>query len=827
VSGGSGTVQVNQFDTNNNDLYGIQEAAKNWHNTGNGVYLQITVADYSNSDYNKTEIRQVTGLPTYSGGVWTYPTVIIDTYYYGPISSGVEVSISWAFGGAAGYQGRQGPAGTGGGGGGSSTAVDITYAELFSLVGSTGLTGGLYKINDYKTTGWVVGSADRDNQNGFNGATYSAGLGATSFAGPVEPLIVQVINDGSTSWVDPIARQDEYRDDIIHYSISSLGYSDKYFDMAYNNGGTGGAANLPPDWKGHIYYREDTVNKIRGGYDWRNFEFLRWTLRQDPAYVPGDDYFPGDQVSYGGFNYVCIKETLGDALLPLYDYVSPQNVSNAGSDATLAKNYWLRLGPHDYPYISPLLPLYAKDQTWTPVNDIMRYGDTWNLYVGQTDSDYATLSNSSATAVAATITLDQGYLLYTFTSIETDLPDASPTISNRGDSGSYSPNVDLGNYTRPKTVTNDEVDNVRDSRYFTSATDNVFILQAGEHTGVFDTCINNWKFDGLSTSNTVIITPPQAGGTYSVAIFNTASNKLTDFGGNTVWINYNNVIPDGVAWDDAPETSKLFNVFYGNTFRGVIGNLFLDGLVNSDITSLKSSIVESCNTLEIKGDLSLILSDGLFYPGETRNNLEPTSGGSPSDSYTVWLNPFNYVSNNLIRTSKDVRLSLPERLSLTDCYHVSGMMRYSHLSSIRWSQFDNIEYSAFVYNPSDYPSHKYVRILGESKGNYIQSSDKLQVIGEFYNNSLLSISEITVSGRFSSNFFSGYVTRNTIIDMYGCTGIDFGYNNSVFIQNGIDFTASVLQSNEVTKYHFVDYFNNDLKIYYFNNGTMNVTDPNF
>jgi hypothetical protein len=814
----------------------LHNEAIDWYNTGSALYLQITEAFAS--PVKITEIRKVTDVPTYlGGGIWSYPTSNVVTAY-SPQSIGDKYTISWAFTGARGFQGGggsgsggegfQGSQGFQGNAGTAGTTFTTTYLDLCNAIGSTGLTAGFYVISDYQTTGWVVGSADRDDQNGFNGATYSAGLGATSFAGPVEPLIVQVINDGVVSWLDPVASQDEYRKDIIHYSLSpQIDYDNGYFDMAFNNGGIGGAAVFPPDWKGHIYYREDTVNNIKGGYDWRNFQFLRWTLKMDPEYVPGDDYFPGDQVSYGGFNYVCIKETLGDALLPLYDYVSPQNVSNAGSDATLAKNYWLRLGPHDYPYISPLLPLYAKDQTWTPTNDIMRYGDTWNLYVGQTDSDYATLSNESETAVTATITLDQGYLLYTFTSIETDLPDASPTISNRGDSGSYSPNVDLGNYTRPKTVSDDEVNNVRDSRYFTSATDNVFILQAGEHTGVFDTFINNWKFDGLSTSNTVIITPPQTGGTYSVAIFNTASNKLTDFGGNTVWINYNNVIPDGVAWDDAPETSKLFNVFYGNTFRGVIGNLFLDGLVNSDITSLKSSIVESCNTLEIKGDLSLILSDGLFYPGETRSNLEPTSSGSPSEASTTWLNPFNYVSNNLLRTSKDVKLSMPERLSLTDCYHVSGMMRYSHLSSIRWSQFDNIEYSAFVYDPDDYPSHRYVRLLGQSKGNYIQSSDKLQVIGEFANNSLLSISETIVSGRFSSNVFSGYVARNTIIDMYGCTGIDFGYNNSVFIQNGIDFTASVLQSNEVTKYHFVDYFNNDLKIYYFNNGTMNVTDPDF
>jgi hypothetical protein len=64
--------------------------------------------------------------------------------------------------------------------------------------------------------------------------------------------------------------------------------------------------------------------------------------------------------------------------------------------------------------------------------------------------------------------------------------------------------------------------------------------------------------------------------------------------------------------------------------------------------------------------------------------------------------------------------------------------------------------------------------------------------------------------------------------MYGCTGIDFGYNISVFIpQDGIDFTASVLQPTQVTKYHFLDNLGSVPKIYYFNNGTMNVTDPDF
>jgi hypothetical protein len=722
--------------------------------------------------------------------------VIIDTYYYGPISSGVEVSISWAFGGAAGYQGRQGAAGSGGGGGGQGFEVnDTTYSDLLSVLGTTGLTGGLYRITDFATTGWVLGSS------GFNGATYSAALGATSFQGGPEQLIVQAINDGTTSWIDPLAKSEDYPLDIIYYTWEIDSTDAAYYDPV---------GLTAPGYKGTIYYREDTYRKISGTYDWRNFKFLRWSVKSDPAYVNEESYVVGDQVSYAGSNYVFIKNSSFDNILPMYDDLTNNFIHPDFGDYVAAKDYWLRLGPHEpVPFLSPLIPLYANDSfnSWT--TPFLTWAATWSFRLGQgaTAAPYQDTSEP----IYANLELETGYIVDTFYDY-IGLSVADPIHIN---------SVNLGG--RDLSPSSTLMTDTQGKAYYSNASDNVFILG---QPSPWAAEINNLDLSSFCLSNTFIVTPPTAGGesSHTARPFDFSNNRLSVFSGNTVWLNYTNVTGNSGETGN-PLIEKLFNIFYGNKIDTAVGNLFLDGLINSDIKSIKSSIIETCENLHIKGDLSLILEGGNFFPWNT-TGPDPLSTENSFGIPGVWTSPYNYNSHNLIRVSKNISLNSPVLLYLSAGLNISGTMQASHLSGIQNSEFLNMAYSAFILPTQGDGLHRNNHI-GKVSTTYVSGVASSNRIGTLANTSFYYLERNVVSGSMSQMVFTGEFSNNSILDMNGCTGSDFVWNVVPLQITDTDFTASVLQATNVTKYHFTDLFGGASKLYYFNNGTMNVTDSDF
>jgi hypothetical protein len=272
-----------------------------------------------------------------------------------------------------------------------------------------------------------------------------------------------------------------------------------------------------------------------------------------------------------------------------------------------------------------------------------------------------------------------------------------------------------------------------------------------------------------------------------------------------------------------PNIEKIFNIFYGNKIDTAVGNLFLDGLINSNIKSLKSSVIESCQNLRIEGDLSLVLNQGIFFPWNA-TGPEPLSTGyifSPG----VWTSPYNYNSNNLIRISKNVILYSPEHLYLSDALDVSGTMKISHLSSVQNTDISLMTYSALPIPTLGDGPHRLNKfgIILTSYINLAQGNDVNTIANSVFN----QFSNNQCKGSLSQVSFSGNFYQNNIFSMDDCIGIDFIFNNVSCELSTIDFTASVLQTSGATKYHFQDNLLGNGKMYYFNNGTMNVTDSNF
>ena len=872
----AGTIRINQFDSNNNDLSGVHDEAILWYSLGNALYIQIT--EVESTPVRITEIRKVTGTPSYLGsGIWEYPTTNIVTAF-SPYGNGNTYTLVWSFTGAIGFQGYQGPLGfqgpangaqgfqgwqgfqgsqgiqgsqgfygsqgfqgwqgPGGGaqgfqgfqgpaGAGGATISQISYSYLLSNVGSTGLTGGFYVLSDFATTGWVLGSS------GFNGATYSSAVGATSFIGPTEPLLIQVHNDGSTSWVDREAKSLgglDGRNDIIYYS---LGYESDYpgspdpldrfiTDRAYNIGDDV-TPIFPPDFKGVIYYRENPIVGIKGAYDWREFKFLRWTMSAYPAYATGSSYSFGAQVSHAGFNYVCIQNSPSDQLLGKYDHITNRTIGSP-TDSTFAKEKWLRLGPHSVPYISPLVALYGNDSTNAWNKPYLQSGNTWRLTIGQGATD------GTASPMGATVTLGTGWLCYTFSQYD----QVTDTLYNGANSVlGLLRNIDLGN--RGIGDYSIYYSNFAESYFFSESGDNVIFLNSNGGDS-FVPALSNIKFEGLSTSNTIYTNPPILGGDEFTSLWNSldiSGNTLKNFGGNTVWVNYTNVIGVGATYTGDPQVERLLNIFHNNTLEDVTASFLLDGLSNSKISGVRSSVIETCSNLEIDGEINLVLGVGAtgatvgFFPYGA-SAPDPQTGNSPTSIYSlaVWRNPFNYVSNNLLRTSSYIKLRSPEKLYLADSLKVSGTMKYSYFSSLQDAEIASSTLSVIPTNNNTYPSYG-LRVTQQMVSSYLGSVVDVNIksISSCY---IQDMSYTHVMGNLTGLTFTTWNNNRVNGNMVNCIGTNFN-NNVIDIPtiNSLDFTPSILQATDVTKYHFWDLSASLPKLYYFNYGTMNITDSDY
>lgn len=176
-----------------------------------------------------------------------------------------------------------------GGGGGSSTILLKTYAELISLIGSSGLLKGqTYLLTDYETT-------------------YTQPVTSASKSSGVIEQLYLIATD--VNKLHNVGRSKLYPEDIIYYSINP--------DVGDGNGDEGFT-------KGKIYRRIDTIRNNDIGTDWRHVKYDRGgvdkLLFEDytgcydnkiPTYYLFNNVF-GASFNYNSLGFYCEKNTLGD-----------------------------------------------------------------------------------------------------------------------------------------------------------------------------------------------------------------------------------------------------------------------------------------------------------------------------------------------------------------------------------------------------------------------------------------------------------------------------------------------------------------------------------
>jgi hypothetical protein len=135
-----------------------------------------------------------------------------------------------------------------------SKAVSVTYAELQALVTASSLeVGQKYLISDFA-----------QSYNIFDGSTMTI---IEEQTGVLEPIIVTA---ASTNSIYKEAISTLYPKDTIHYSLDLV--DDR--DIGFGDG----AGTPLSNFKGQIYYREDTVQNVSTHYDFRNVKFRRWAV---------------------------------------------------------------------------------------------------------------------------------------------------------------------------------------------------------------------------------------------------------------------------------------------------------------------------------------------------------------------------------------------------------------------------------------------------------------------------------------------------------------------------------------------------------------------
>jgi hypothetical protein len=207
--------------------------------------------------------------------------------------------------------------------------IDVTHADLLSLMGAQNLKRGFhYRITDFVTEymsndqEWISPS-NTANVSNNNGTAFTV----ASIAATPEPLIVYAY---SSSEVSKEAYSELYPSDIIHYN-PELTYLD----------GTNTA-------KGFIIYRKEINRMIECDYDWRNVRFKRWVF--DPTQtttfsgqtsIAVNVLTPSTQYSVG--DIVTLGSSAGNAgiLLCVKKHTSPSTITQSGYYPTYNNGEWI------------------------------------------------------------------------------------------------------------------------------------------------------------------------------------------------------------------------------------------------------------------------------------------------------------------------------------------------------------------------------------------------------------------------------------------------------------------------------------------------------
>jgi len=148
--------------------------------------------------------------------------------------------------------------------------ISISYADLYALTQSSGLTVGQhYIISDYRTVHTIPNTEDINE-------------------GQIEPLIVTAL---TTSNLANECYSTLFPQDIIYYDIES------------------NQTIVPGCTKGYIYRRVDTKNNNDIGFDYRNVKFRRWKINctVTDSNGSGSDYTTGNLVNKSGTNELYVK----------------------------------------------------------------------------------------------------------------------------------------------------------------------------------------------------------------------------------------------------------------------------------------------------------------------------------------------------------------------------------------------------------------------------------------------------------------------------------------------------------------------------------------
>ena len=199
-------------------------------------------------------------------------------------------------------------------GGSGTPLVDVTYAQLVTLIGASGLTAGQqYRITDFATTHYIVDGS---------GTQYTTGDGV--IVGVTEPLIITAVD---VNKLDMVAKSATYPQDIIYYDWNPDNW---LHDLSFAVDGT----TIITGWKGVIISRYDTIKEIQAPSDWRNCVTRRWETAA-PAWDAETTYAAGDIISHDFVNDD--EETFS----MVYKSLVGTNVGNEPAGETDA--YWIVL----------------------------------------------------------------------------------------------------------------------------------------------------------------------------------------------------------------------------------------------------------------------------------------------------------------------------------------------------------------------------------------------------------------------------------------------------------------------------------------------------
>ncbi len=226
-------------------------------------------------------------------------------------------------------------------GGSGTPLVDVTYAQLVTLIGASGLTAGQqYRITDFATTHYIV---DGDYTQ------YTTGDGV--IVGSTEPLIITAVD---VDKLDTVAKSATYPQDIIYYDWNPDNWLN---DLSFAVDGT----TIITGWKGVIISRYDTIKEIQAPSDWRNCVTRRWETAA-PAWDAETTYAAGDIISH---DFVNDDE---ETVTVVYKSLVGTNVGNEPAGETDA--YWIVLLN-----LSTFTYWNASPTSWNGVPSAVTYDD--------------------------------------------------------------------------------------------------------------------------------------------------------------------------------------------------------------------------------------------------------------------------------------------------------------------------------------------------------------------------------------------------------------------------------------------------------------------